>query len=191
MVFVDIMRLLCVASSQLAREANITRYQEFIAIARRHFGDFRSCVARFPGALSIEAESHTLDVERKLSWVLGRIEEQGPRQEHFTTMLQVAQLLEDLCRLEIGDEYSENIHQTEEHLCIIENGIAGEIGMPTIDELWRIRLRIQSQALDARKGSLRTIADDMDHDLAILYFAIDRTLLPLILASFAGQQGNR
>src|SRR4051794_23505229 len=47
MVFVDIMRMLYVASAENAYQANITRYSEFLSMAEQHFSDFRQRLNRY------------------------------------------------------------------------------------------------------------------------------------------------
>src|SRR5436853_284398 len=60
MVFVDLMRMLFVISSDIAYNANIARYDTFMRVTRQHFDDFKSHFTRF--ALFIDSSLHQQSV---------------------------------------------------------------------------------------------------------------------------------
>lgn len=192
MVFVDIMRLLCVLSGERTRAANMARYQEFLDVTHRHFGDLRACVTRFAGALDTESNHRGHFLERRLSFVLGRIEEKGPPsapvgfRQYFDIMLTVAEGLSTLLQSALGARFSNDCERVGVELQTLLDPASAEYSRLSLDDLWRIRLCTQSRVLQARKGThLTTIADDMDLEVAALYFTIDCQLLPHVVKSLA------
>src|SRR5262245_43219539 len=73
MVFVDVMRLTCVAGSDLARAANQGRYREFVDVADSHFSDFKVQVTRLGADPDLETITKSADVERGLGWAILRL----------------------------------------------------------------------------------------------------------------------
>jgi hypothetical protein len=65
---VDHMRLLSVAVSDDAREANKDRYQVFLELAQYHFNDLRSLLAQLPDKLDPSLREISVKLQRKLSW---------------------------------------------------------------------------------------------------------------------------
>jgi hypothetical protein len=59
MLFVDVMRLFCVAGSDAARKVNIDRYSEFISVADQHLQELSAQITRSAAfreaAVSMEA----------------------------------------------------------------------------------------------------------------------------------------
>ena len=66
MVFVDLMRLLYVSSSEIARQANTKYYPEFIERAEQHFDEMKSQTLRFTG--DIRANLHALSSNIELQY---------------------------------------------------------------------------------------------------------------------------
>ena len=185
MVFVDLMRLLYVAVSDTARAANVARYSEFIDIAEQHFADLRSHLARASIELNAQLNELSLQLERRLSWILGRLKRgpdlSGNEDEYFKKMKQIGQQLNSFCTTAIGKEYENTIHQVDTHLsrAIEDSGIAVETA--SLNDIFRLRLYVQTQLLHNSRSvdgaRIFTIADDMDQDFGIYYFALDQKLL--------------
>jgi hypothetical protein len=66
-VFVDLMRLLYVVSSDAARQANERRYDSFVGMAERHLEDLRGTLAQFATALDSTAHHRSVAIQRRLS----------------------------------------------------------------------------------------------------------------------------
>jgi hypothetical protein len=73
-VFVDVMRLTCVAGSDLARAANENRYDEFVDIADEHFSDFRLQVTRLAQDSAITTVKACSEVELTCLAIFGPLE---------------------------------------------------------------------------------------------------------------------
>jgi Effector-associated domain 1 len=184
MVFVDLMRLLYVATGNLVRTVNAARYPEFINIAEQHFADFRSHIARFSTVLDVQLNELSLQIERRLSWVLWRLKS-GPdlfgNDDYFNKMQEIGQQLHSFCINAVGEGYQKVVHQIDESLshAIINSGIAVRIA--PVDEIFRLRSNVQSQILEnsisVYDTRIFTIADDMDHNFGISYFVLDQKLL--------------
>lgn len=185
MVFVDLMRLLYVATGDVARTVNAARYPEFINTAEQHFADLRSHIARFPTELNLQLHNLSIDIERRLSWALLKLKS-GPdlpqnEDYYFKNMQELGQKLHSFCMNAIGEEYQIVAHQVAESLfCAIRNsGIAVKIA--SLEEIFRLRLYVQSQILENSISvygkRIFTIADDMDHNFGISYFILDQKLL--------------
>ncbi len=181
MLFVDLMRLLLVASSEAARDANISRYAEFVRIADRHLSDFRSAFARVAGRLDTETETRGSLLEKRLSWMLGRLEsgppDDGRNGSYFEVMQKVATDLHNTCTAALGESYAEQVRRIEVELKAARDNRTLRAVAESLDGLWRLRLQIQSRLL----GRLSSIVDDMDQQFGTRYFALDRALLPIIL----------
>jgi Domain of unknown function (DUF4062) len=184
-LFVDVMRLLCVGFGNAIRASNIARYSEFVDIAEQHLGDLRSQLVRFASTLGSDLHERILHVERRLSWALGRLK-RGPDRvmtwpEYSVAMLKISQQVHEFCTA-VASEYYTQISATVD-------GVVDEIfslyGRPPkqapVDDLFQLRLTIQSALLEKRLMAggtpIMTIRDDMDQQLGIQYFVIDRTLL--------------
>ena len=77
MVFVDLMRLLYVVTSDIARTANVERYGEFIDMAEQHFADLRNHIARSSNELDAQLNELSLNLDKRISFILGRLK-RGP-----------------------------------------------------------------------------------------------------------------
>ncbi|HEX7333208.1 MAG TPA: DUF4062 domain-containing protein [Pyrinomonadaceae bacterium] len=185
MVFVDLMRLLYVASSRLARDANSDRYQEFIDLADRHFGDLRSRIATYSFALDGKCHEEINQLELRLSWMMGRVKLKrdlsNSYEYHFETMRQTGNKLNSFCTANLTEQYKNDYENTVAKA----TSILAEppVNLESLDDLWQLRLNSQRRLLkDAREsGGARifTIADDMEQTYSILYFAIDYLLLTM------------
>lgn len=185
MVFVDLMRLLYVRSGTLAYNANAGRYTAFIEIADQHFGDLRSRIATYSLALDTKSHEEINQMELRLSWMLGRLKSQpNPAVSHeayFQKMRKIGEALRRFCDANVSEQY-QNCHQNAE--AQIESILKRyPLDLSSPDETWQLRLETQTQLLKAMPTSdgvqILTIHDDMDQNLAVLYFAIDYLLLTM------------
>jgi uncharacterized caspase-like protein len=184
-VFVDLMRLLYVASSDVAHAANSARYPEFIDIAEQHFTDLKSHIERF--SIDIDAQLHevSLQLERRLSWILGRLKREpnlsNKSNEYFNKMQQIGQKLHSFCTTAMGEKYKYVIKQVDTSLSLSIGDSGLIIETASLDDIFRLRLYVQSQLLESNatvEGSkIFTIADDIDLDFGIYYFVLDQKLL--------------
>ena len=185
MLFVDIMRLLYVASSDHASYANADRYSEFIDVADQHFGDLRSRIATYSLALDNTSHGQINQSELRLSWMLGRLKRKpdltGSYEEYFERMRLIGDELNSFCTVNATEQYK-NIY--ENVVAKIKSTMAVfPVNLNLLDDVWPMRLRFQTQLLEAARESdgarIYTIADDMDQNRAILYFVIDYVLLTM------------
>jgi hypothetical protein len=187
MIFVDIMRLLCVAGSDLARTANAHRYQEFVDIADLHLSEFRAHLTRLTPTASSNIGGICLDVERRVAWVLTRLR-RAPGldrswREYASIMRETADVV-DALDTALGQEYylqrAMETRDAVDHL--VQSMFRGEIP-PDANTFVRTRFSIQSMILVSIRESdpfaIATIRDDIDKRLAVPYFVIDRRLLNL------------
>lgn len=185
MVFVDLMRLLYIASGNLANAANADRYTEFTDVADQHFGDLRSRIATYSSALDTRSHEEINPLELRLSWMLGRLKRQpNPEESHepyFEKMRQIGETLKRFCEANVSEQYKNSNQNAEAQ---IESTLKQfPLDLSSHDETWQLRLETQTQLLKAMRTSdgaqILTIHDDMDQNLAILYFAIDYLLLTM------------
>jgi hypothetical protein len=183
MLFVDLMRLLYVASSDLARNANAERYHEFVDLAEQHLADFKSRKASFVTLFDQRFKEQLDSLEMRLSWMLGRlriiVRDHGPRvgtnrNHYYATMMKVADQLDELCSLAAIPDYDRIVESVCNNIEVLVR-TPGAVEAKSLDSLWRLRLSVQSILLKGR--SVRSIVEDMDHDFAVTYFAVDRQLL--------------
>jgi hypothetical protein len=188
-LFVDLMRLLGVASIDSVRSANFARYEEFIGMADRHLSDFRSAFARVASRLDDEAEIQSSLLEKRLSWMLGRLEGGPPVDSrnggYFEVMQKVATDLHITLSSALGECYAKQVRRVEADLTeALQNGMQKNT-VESLDGLWRLRHNIQSRILATAdqfgQRRIRSIIEDMDNQFGTLYFALDRALLPRIL----------
>jgi hypothetical protein len=181
--FVDVMRLLYVRSSAEACAANIDRYDEFIGIATLHASSLQSTIGGF--AVALDPAVHTLcrKVEQRLSWMVRSLSKDAGiiqiEQDQLELMAATGQILASFIVKERDHRYIAALKAADEAL-------AGS-GFPQDKqaklepgELMRYRLPAQSRVLENNQQVLRalqTIANDIDNELAIYYFALDQKLL--------------
>lgn len=185
MTFVDLMRLLYVASSDLAFKHNIDRYDEFVRMATDHSEDLRSQLDRFSPSVSSDSVEGSKRIERQVSWGLRRLRSRPTRprvdEQLFRTMRTLGDDIHRFCL------YPDHKRFQSEWSCVLRaiGGILSEIreretGI-SLNELWGLRLRLQSEVLkkcQSPRESLETVADDAVYALCFFYFAIDYHLLP-------------
>lgn len=189
-VFVDIMRLLYVAAGGVAREADIDRYSKFIEFASLHWSNLESHIARLSLSLNNELIEQSVDLERQLSYMLNELKRGSEllrgHISYFKKMLDIADDLHHFCNVGLGDSYKQmrcDVDEVVEEF-LYETDLTK--AKKSLDELWRLRLRAQSELLrigrERDNTSIYTIKDDMKQRSAIQYFAIDHQLLRYIVA---------
>jgi hypothetical protein len=185
MVFVDLMRLLYVATSDIARAANVARYREFIDVAEQHFADLRNHIARSSNELNAQLNELSLNLDKRISFILGRLRRgpdlYGNDDDCFKKMKQIGQQVDSFCISAVGKEYQDVVNLVDIYLSRAIEEASITLETVSIDSIIRLRLYVQSQLLQSGfslDGSkIFTIADDMDQDFGIYYFALDKKLL--------------
>jgi len=185
MAFVDIMRLACVAGSDLARAANNSRYSEFVDMADFHLSDLRSQVSRLSTDTDIDARAKCADVERGLAWALLRLR-RGPSldrswRELLIELRRIAERVSALAELLSGDYYAERVEEVAPVVQKESNRVDSADLANSPDSFVTLRFSAQSVVIAhmrERGGfAIATVRDDIDWRLAIPYFAIDLALL--------------
>lgn len=185
MVFVDVMRLACVAGSDIARVANQSRYQEFVDIADRHLREWDTRVMLVKEQLALDAVSQCLSVNERLGWALSRLRLRakldGSWPEFVNFLAQFAAQVDQLARSLSRDYY---VNKSKEITGIVTPTFEK---MPLItarhapNEFVRCRFLAQSIVLnhmnEGNEPKILTIRDDFDRRLAVPYFTIDAMLL--------------
>ena len=185
MVFVDLMRLLYVASGNAIRKANIDRYAEFIGVLERHFQDLDARMTGFSLELNVEVRERVYQLRSNLSFMSDQLRlspnPPGKNAEHFVKMEKIGSRLHDFCLAIGGEQYNdavENVRAKFEQALMQEQA---SISSMSLDDVCFLRFKIQEQLLEesrkAGETSIFTIADDMDQGFATKYFALDQVLL--------------
>lgn len=185
MAFVDVMRLACVAGSNLARTANQSRYAEFVDIADLHLSDFRTQVTRLPADSDFDTIKNCGDVERGLAWAIVRLR-RGPSldrgwREFVGDLRSLAERVNALAESVSRDYYSGRVGEVTS----IAQAAIKQVSSATLarspDVFVRRRFSAQSavikQMQETEGFALATIRDDIDRRLAIPYFTVDLALL--------------
>jgi hypothetical protein len=183
-LFVDLMRLIYVAAGVVIRRANITRYGEFVTTADTHLDDLNIRIKAFSPELDAEIRRKIFRLKRKLSSMLGQLRRSSRLPEtnqYFEVMNKVGDELNDLCSTTIGPKYQSVVRKLNQKLDRELKGKREILHAYSPDDLCLLRFKIQDQVLDeARKSggtTIFSIADDLDQDFAVEYFAIDQLLL--------------
>jgi|GEM_PF-2781234 len=185
MVFVDLMRLLYVATSDIAHTANVARYGEFIEVAEQHFADLRNHVARSSNELDAQLNELSLNLDKRISFILGRLKRgpnlYGSHDDCFKKMKQVGQQVDSFCTSAVGKEYLDVVDLVGAYLCRAVEEASITLETASLDSILRLRLYVQSQLLQSGfsldESKIFTIADDMDQDFGVYYFVLDKKLL--------------
>lgn len=186
MLFVDIMRLFCVAGSDAARDANGDRYTEFIGIADQHLKELSAQITRLvslrDGAVSIAAAQ----VEKKLVWALERLRSKPrldrPWAEMANSLAQFTLEISSFCD-KAAPEYFHRC-QVVARETLLASQIKNQHALLP-DKFVRVRHGIQSRLLVRLKADagldFGTIKDDVERVLSVPYFTIDTALLSSIV----------
>lgn len=185
MAFVDVMRLACVAGSDLARTANQSRYSEFVDIADLHLSDFRTQVTRIAADSDLDTITKCGDVERGLAWAIVRLR-RGPHLDRSWS-----EFVGDLCSLAkrvnaLAESLSRDYYlgKVDEVVSLAQAAIQ-EVSSARLtrsaDVFVQLRFSTQSAVInqmnETEDFALATIRDDIDRRLAIPYFTVDLALL--------------
>ena len=190
-IFVDVMRLACVAASAAARSVNEARYGEFVDIADSHLSELRSSIPRLAPETDIDLIQQSSAVERSLGYVLVRLRRSPALDRPWTDFTLV--LHEAAERVSSFAATAEPAYYVERE-AEVASIIATELDALAPDDLARspdlfvdARFAIQARVLHAmqeRGGfALATVRDDVDRRLALPYFFIDLALLRHIRTS--------
>ena len=182
MVFVDIMRLLYVASGHIA---NMDSYPKFITILERHFQDLDARMTGFSRELDTEVREQVYQLRTNLSFMSGRLMRSlNPPDNNindFVSMEKIAKRLHDFCLLVGGEEYRDVVENVKAKFgqALMQNH--SSLNSMSLNNVCILRFKIQDQLLEESRKSgeamIFTIADDMDHGFATKYFVIDYVLL--------------
>lgn len=185
MVFVDIMRLACVAGIDSARKANQTRYSEFVDMADSHLSDFRLQVNRLSQSTNFEVAKKCDEVDRSLSWAIVRLR-RGPAldrswHEFLKILYDIAEDIDTLNESANHSYYVASINEITSVTQISTQMVSTSKLRNSPDLFFECRLAIQQDVIDKMKKNneftISTIRDDINRRVAIPYFYIDLLLL--------------
>lgn len=178
---VDYMRLLSVAISNDARQANESRYPEFLELAQYHFNDLRILLAQFPDKLDGSLWEMSVKVQRKLSWAFLQLR-RGPRLSGNPGRL--CGVMNDI--IELSSQFLTLLPEYVAFREIVQALVTG-IGLELMSDaakVIRTRLSLQTQALQdpyvLSQGRIRSISEDADQINNILYFVIDSFIIKVL-----------
>jgi hypothetical protein len=185
MAFVDVMRLTCVAGSDLARTANQSRYCEFVDIADLHLSDFRTQVTRLSADSDFDTITKCGDVERGLAWAIVRLR-RGPSLDRswrkFVGVLRdMAERVNALAESVSRDYYSARVGEVAWVVRPAIQQISAAALAHSPDVFVQRRFSAQSAMIEQMQKTggfaVATIRDDIDRRLSIPYFTLDLALL--------------
>jgi hypothetical protein len=185
MAFVDVMRLVCVAGSELARAANKPRYGEFVDVAELHLSDFRTQVTRLAADSDLDIIAKCSDVERGLAWAIVLLRREPKLDRNWRHLVgdlrRLAERVDTLAESASRDYYSRRVGEVAS---IAQSAAQQEFtatlaGSP--DVFVKRRFQAQSVVVEQMQKTgqfaIVGIHDDIDLRLAIPYFTIDLALL--------------
>lgn len=183
-LFVDIMRLYCVAGSMAARSANSARYQEFVDVADQHVDDFKTHLTRIYPTAEIGAVTDAERIEKVFKWSVTRLRREPELDRSWSAfaalLFELAEQVDALAS-KVANEYYDKCRA--ESLATVSE-IPDQFNLHRPDDFVRARFSTQSRLLFRlqRFGvKLDTIRDDREHALAIPYFTIDLNLLRAVM----------
>jgi hypothetical protein len=185
MAFVDVMRLACVAGSELARAVNQSRYTEFVDVADLHLSEFRTQVTRLSDDSDLDVITKCAEVERGLAWAILRLRREPKLdrswREFIGSMRGLAERINALAEVVSGDYYAKRIKEVASVSEKVMQRLTGAPLTDNPDEFVRLRFSAQSDVIDQMQKiggfAIATIRDDIDRRLAIPYFRLDLMLL--------------
>ena len=183
MLYVDLMRLFCVAGSDLARQVNAPRYSEFVDVADLHIAELRIYTSRLGPSATSAVIRLCSEVERRLGWLLTRLRREPYLDRGWPEFLSVlresSQSVATLASLAGGNEYEARSVQALEAAAPTLTLPGTTLSEP--DEFVRRRFAAQSHvvaSLQETEGvAIATVRDDIDRRLAVPYFALDLELI--------------
>jgi len=191
MLFVDLMRLLYIASNENVRDANSGRHLEFVNFATEHLNELKSHFARLSASLGADLEAQSCDLERQLSYMLNelKVDRDLSRRHHhyFEKMQKIGGELHKFCVAALGESYERSFERVRDKVNRRLTRNRAALTRPAIDEIWSLRLDTQTELLemsrDLGETELYSIGDDMTHQMAILYFVVDYKILRELAAA--------
>ncbi|MEK6322474.1 MAG: hypothetical protein AABN33_12410 [Acidobacteriota bacterium] len=190
MLFIDLMRLLYIASNASVREANAGRHLEFVNFATEHLDELKSHFSRLSNALGTDLEEQSCELERQLSYMLNELKtEQDLRHgydDYFEKMHKIGGELHKFCMAALGDSYERSFERVLGKIDEQLTRKRSAIKKVALDEVWSLRLDTQTKLLKSRElgeAGLYSIRDDMTHRMAIQYFIVDYKILRELAAA--------
>ena len=154
-VFVDVMRMFNVAGGDRVREANRSRYEEFVDMADQHLSEFRMQVTRLASEPDTQLLSSCSEAENGLAWTITRLR-RGPtldraRGDFVVIMAGLAEKVNTLAEVATPDYYAT---RRREVLKIVE-GVLRErqisVSQQSSDEYVWVRHSAQQLFLDSMR----------------------------------------
>jgi hypothetical protein len=180
MTFVDVMRLLYVHGSGIAKSANMLRYGRFLQILERHFDDLRSDLGRFGVFLPPALTALTIKIDRRLSALVDELRDESrasrKADELFQSAVALSGIVNDFIRSVGAEEHASASRLITKVVQDRAPDFDYRVQTMTRDEIYLLRYELQSTMLDLAT-SIQTIADDVDFVCAVPYFLIDQDLL--------------
>lgn len=185
MAFVDVMRLTCVAGSDLARRTNEERYGEFVDVADLHLSDLRTQVTRLAADSDADTVAKCDAVERGLAWAIVRLRRgpslDRPWTEFVGALRRLAESVDTLADSVSADYYSARVKEVTSTVQSAIQRVSTVTLAGSPDAFIRLRFSIQSTIVQQMRRAggfaLATVRDDIDRRLAIPYFFVDLELL--------------
>jgi hypothetical protein len=192
--FVDVMRLLSVHSSIEAYQVNVNRYREFVDIATLHVEDLRSTAQGFASVLDPAVHTLCRTIERRLSWMVHTlaVERGGPglRPHELIFMATTGKYLAEFIAREDNHRYSTAVHSAE--TALHECGFTpSRLANSEPDKMMTYRMMAQSRMIENNRNLLPHVPGiyyDVDNELAMYYFALDRILLTGMSGAITGRE---
>ncbi|GAB2815492.1 hypothetical protein GCM10027176_20200 [Actinoallomurus bryophytorum] len=179
-VFVDVVRLVFVHSSNEALHANLPRYGYFVQLAQQHLDELRSHIEGSATALDSSTHEEYRRMERRFSWCIRQLLEastdSNARVDLYPLLSKIATSVFELLTQVDGDH--------RRILSVAESCVAtassSQLAHVEQGGIFTNRLAAQSlllEELGSEYGQISSIAQDVDCDYSIPYFMIDYLLL--------------
>jgi hypothetical protein len=185
MMFVDLMRLLYVSTSDIAYKANVENYSKFTDLARLHLDNIKSHVSTFSASLDAELVEQSCDLERQLSYMLNELKSAPDltlkNTVYFAQMRGIGEELHEFCLAALGKHYKQDADLVASKIEKALNQKETLSERPSLNEIFVLRLKIQSELL-LKDSNIGSIKDDIKQRSGILYFVLDYLLLVTSLA---------
>lgn len=181
-VMVDIVRLLMVRSSPLARNSNFTRYDAFLKIAQDHFEDLRHSISALPAIGDSRQYGKSQEIELRIRWLL-RALAQGISTAHVSpreieTVREAIGLTFEYFKLYSGPP-NDTFEATTEF--VLRSCVAWPSVKVDADAVFKTRQSLQTMVISMHDHNVGPgILMDVDLGLAVPYFAIDCYLLGVV-----------
>ncbi|GLY86138.1 hypothetical protein Airi02_040670 [Actinoallomurus iriomotensis] len=179
-VFVDVMRLLFVRSSDGPLQVNHPRYAYFVRLAHQHLAELRSHIEGSATALDSDTHEKYRRVERRLSWCIAQMQDVPTSPDYqrnlYTLLSETATVIFDLLLQADG--------KNQAFLVIARSCVSKASSMRREDakQVGIFLDRSDAQTLMLKelvpeRRPISSIVQDVDCDYSIPYFMIDYLLL--------------